>query len=78
MLDPITNLAVEVEKLKTEINSIRSVNAEKDKQMAQMLNANKRLVAELSASKVTPNTSPKTDSGQAAYKSFKKTLNIKE
>jgi len=78
ILDPITNLAVELEKLKSELNSIRSINTEKDKQLSNMINANKRLVAELSASKVTPNASSKTDSGQVAYKSFKNALNIKE
>lgn len=77
VLDPITSLAVEVENLKAEIASLRNIAGEKDKHMAQMLNANKRLVAELSATKAnSPVSPPKQNSAQAAYKSFKQSLNI--
>lgn len=78
ILDPITSLAIELENLKTEVKSTRDAIAERDKQMALVLNANKRLVAELSASKMSPNSSTKIDSGQVAYESFKKTLVRKE
>ena len=77
VLDPITSLAVELEKLKSEVKSTRDAIAEKDKQMAQMMNANKRLVAELSLTKNSPNP-PAIDSNQAAYKSFKTALSLKE
>lgn len=76
ILDPISTLAVELENLKKEVKDTRNAIAEKDKQMAQMMNANKRLVAELSASKASPTTSPKIDSEQVAYKAFRNKLTM--
>lgn len=78
MLDPITKLAVELENMKKELNDIRTINAEKDKQLSKMINANKRLVAELSASKNSGNSPmPKQNSQLTALKSFRESLNIK-
>lgn len=78
MLDPITNLAVELENVKKELNDIRSINAEKDKQLSKMINANKRLVAELNASKNSGNSPmPKQNPQLTALKSFRESLNIK-
>lgn len=77
MLDPITNLAVELESIKKQLNDLSSINAEKDRQLCQLLNANKRLVAELSASKNSGESPmPKQDPQLTALQSFRESLNM--
>ena len=78
MLDPLTNLAVELDKIKQQLNELSSINAEKDKQLTQLLNANKRLVAELLASNNSrdPIPAPKQDPQLTALKSFMESLNM--
>lgn len=78
-LDPITKMSVEIDNLKKRFEESEKQKIAKDKQLNDMMNANKRLVAELAAAKDASMTSPqKRNSGEVAYSAFKKTLVGKE
>ena len=60
-LDPITKLSVEVDKLKARLDESDKTLAVKNKQLDDMMNANKRLVAELANSQLRNSSTPGTN-----------------
>lgn len=69
-LDPLTKIAVDVEKLRKDLDAAKAEIAKKDAQLTQVIDANKRLVSELSKSPEKSPLPPKTEPGQAAIAAF--------
>lgn len=69
-LDPLTKVAVDVDKLRKDLDAAKAEIAKKDAQISQVIDANKRLVAELSKTPEKTPSNPPKQPGQAALNAF--------